>query len=87
MKRHDDLMNEARDNAGCDRHLFGLYCTALEEGLEIPDLYSDPSYTKSGGNGNFILSTSCVGYSPIGGGVAPMCKDGYGVFYNILPNR
>ncbi|KAL0277700.1 UNVERIFIED_CONTAM: hypothetical protein PYX00_004900 [Menopon gallinae] len=86
LKRHDQLMSEARTNAGCDRHLFGLYCTALEEGMPIPELYNDPSYFKSGGAGNFILSTSCTGYTAISGGVAPMCKDGYGIFYNILPD-
>ncbi|XP_068084190.1 peroxisomal carnitine O-octanoyltransferase isoform X2 [Anabrus simplex] len=83
--KHDKLMNEARANAGCDRHLFGLYCTALEEGLPIPSLYSHPAYLKSGGGGNYVLSTSLVGYTPIGGGVSPMCLNGYGCFYNITP--
>ncbi|KAH8009315.1 hypothetical protein HPB51_014451 [Rhipicephalus microplus] len=41
----------------------------------------------TGGNGNFILSTSCNGYTPLIGCVAPMCKDGYGVFYSIEENR
>ncbi|PSN42557.1 Peroxisomal carnitine O-octanoyltransferase [Blattella germanica] len=36
-----------------------------------------------GGNGNFVLSTSLTGYTPLGGGVAPMCTNGYGCFYNI----
>jgi len=39
----------------------------------------------SGGGGNFILSTSCVGYTPVVGCVAPMCRDGYGFFYSIEP--
>ena len=37
----------------------------------------------SGGDGNFVLSTSFVGYSPVYGGVAPMCKNGYGCFYSV----
>lgn len=41
----------------------------------------------SGGGGNFILSTSLVGYTPVGGGVVPMCLDGYGIFYNMNPDR
>ncbi|KAE8740665.1 hypothetical protein FOCC_FOCC013813 [Frankliniella occidentalis] len=85
-KKHDDLMKEAREGYGCDRHLFGLYCIAEESQKPIPDIFKDPSYTKSGGNGNFILSTSLVGYTPVGGGVAPMCLDGYGIFYNICPD-
>ena len=39
----------------------------------------------SGGNGNFVLSTSICGYTSITGGCAPMIKDGYGFFYGIMP--
>ncbi|KAJ1522943.1 hypothetical protein ONE63_002082 [Megalurothrips usitatus] len=85
-KKHDDLMREAREGQGCDRHLFGLYCIAEENGMPIPELFQDPSYVKSGGGGNFVLSTSLVGYTPVGGGVGPMCLDGYGIFYNICPD-
>ncbi|XP_047101363.1 peroxisomal carnitine O-octanoyltransferase [Schistocerca piceifrons] len=83
VARHDRLMAEARDNAGCDRHLFGLYCVAVESGWPVPALYSHPAYSRSGGNGNFVLSTSLVGYTPVSGGVAPMCLDGYGCFYSV----
>lgn len=41
----------------------------------------------SGGGGNFILSTSCIGYTTVCGGVAPMCPHGYGVFYCIQEDR
>lgn len=41
----------------------------------------------SGGDGNFILSTSFIGYSIVFGGVAPMCANGYGTFYKMLPDR
>lgn len=37
----------------------------------------------SGGGGNFLLSTSTLGYSITNGFVAPMLKDGYGVFYTM----
>lgn len=60
---------------------------AQEEEMEIPELYSDPSYAKSGGGGNFTLSTSCSGYTSQTGGVAPMCKNGYGTFYSIENHR
>lgn len=77
-------MNEARKGNGVDRHLFGLWCVAQENGIEIPELYGDPLYNKSGGGGNFVLSTSTLGYSINVGFVAPMVLDGYGVFYSML---
>lgn len=86
ISKHVRLMNEAKNNQGCDRHLFGMYCIAMEEGIPVPELYSDPLYSKSGGGGNFVLSTSLSGYLPMGGGVSPMCLDGYGVFYSITPD-
>ncbi|XP_059610201.1 peroxisomal carnitine O-octanoyltransferase isoform X1 [Phlebotomus argentipes] len=85
-KRQTQLMNDARSGRGIDRHLFALWCIAYENGFEIPKLYDDPLYSRSGGGGNFILSTSTLGFNVCGGCVAPMCLDGYGCFYNILPN-
>ncbi|XP_054272282.1 peroxisomal carnitine O-octanoyltransferase-like isoform X1 [Macrosteles quadrilineatus] len=87
IQKHNQLMAEARRGEGCDRHLMGLYCVAVENNLTVPQLFQDQLFKKSGGGGNFTLSTSLLGYSPIGGGVAPMCFDGYGVFYSILPER
>lgn len=78
------LMNEARKGNGIDRHLFGLWCIAQENGIPIPEFYDDPLYAKSGGGGNFVLSTSTLGYSINVGFVAPMVVDGYGVFYSML---
>lgn len=77
-------MNEARKGEGIDRHLFGLWCVAQENGIPIPEFYDDPLYAKSGGGGNFVLSTSTLGYSINVGFVAPMVIDGYGVFYSML---
>ncbi|XP_058459755.1 peroxisomal carnitine O-octanoyltransferase-like [Malaya genurostris] len=82
--RQNELMNEARKGNGFDRHLFGLWCMAYDEGLPVPELYDDPLYSKSGGGGNFILSTSTLGFTINCGFVAPMCTDGYGCFYSIL---
>lgn len=87
METHLRNMEEAQENRGCDRHLFGLQITALENGLPVPKLYADAAYTKSGGGGNYILSTSCIGYTPVIGGVAPMCVNGYGSFYSIESER
>lgn len=41
----------------------------------------------SGGGGNFVLSTSFLGFTTCLGGCAAMVKDGYGCFYNIEPKR
>ncbi|XP_055906500.1 peroxisomal carnitine O-octanoyltransferase [Eupeodes corollae] len=84
VNHHTHMMNEAREGKGIDRHLFGLWCVAQEEGLEVPSLYTDPLYAKSGGGGNFVLSTSTLGYTINNGYVAPMVMDGYGVFYSIV---
>lgn len=87
FKKHNKLMAEAQEGNGFDRHLFGLYLIAKEEGLPVPDLYMDPLYTKSGGGGNFVLSTSLVGYTTVLGAVAPMVHHGYGFFYRIRDDR
>lgn len=83
FEKHNELMEEGMLNQGCDRHLLGLYLIAQEEGEAIPKLYLDPSFIKSGGNGNYILSTSLSGYTVLQGGVAAMHEHGYGVFYSI----
>ena len=44
-----------------------------------------PAPIRSGGN--YRLSTSNVGYTPLFGGFAPMTKDGYGACYAMLESR
>ncbi|XP_063704438.1 peroxisomal carnitine O-octanoyltransferase [Culicoides brevitarsis] len=83
-KAQYNLMLDARKGKGIDRHLFGLWCAAYENKIPIPELYDDPLYAKSGGGGNFVLSTSTLGYTINIGCVAPMVVDGYGVFYSML---
>ena len=56
-------MEECKKGQGCDRHLFGLLCIAEENELPIPKIFRHKAYTASGGNGNFILSTSTCGYT------------------------
>ena len=41
----------------------------------------------SGGDGNYILSTSFLGFTPATGLVVPMCANGYGFFYSIIDNQ
>uniref|UniRef100_A0A1A9WIF7 Choline/carnitine acyltransferase domain-containing protein n=1 Tax=Glossina brevipalpis TaxID=37001 RepID=A0A1A9WIF7_9MUSC len=72
VQHHKLMMDEARSGKGVDRHLFGLWCVAYRNQMKIPDLYSDPLYLKSGGGGNFLLSTSTLGYTVNVGFVAPI---------------
>jgi hypothetical protein len=39
-------MAEARENAGCDRHMLGLMIIAKSLNLDTPEIFSDPSYKK-----------------------------------------
>ena len=77
------LMKDCTFNRGCDRHLLGLLLICVENDLPIPELYTDPAFTATGGNGNFVISSSCVGYLRGQGAVAPMVENGYGFFYRI----
>lgn len=82
-ERFQQLMNEASDGQGCDRHLLGLYLTAILEGRKIPELFDDPLILKTN---NYVLSTSCSGYWNVCGGVPPLVEEGYGCFYGIEDN-
>jgi carnitine O-octanoyltransferase len=55
--------------------------------MPTPAIFTDPGYVKTGGNGNFVLSTSLVGYTSAMGGFSPMVKDGYGACYSIEAHR
>ena len=73
---------------GIDRHLLGLYIAAHLRGSEpFPTLFTDKAYKLSGGGGNYKVSTSNVGYTPLFGGFAPMTPDGYGACYALLEGR
>uniref|UniRef100_A0A1A8AZ96 Peroxisomal carnitine O-octanoyltransferase n=1 Tax=Nothobranchius furzeri TaxID=105023 RepID=A0A1A8AZ96_NOTFU len=85
--KHNNLMSEAQEGKGFDRHLLGLYLIAREEGRPTPELFADPLYSRSGGGGNFVLSSSLVGYTTVLGAVAPMVLHGYGFFYRIRDHR
>ena len=41
----------------------------------------------SGGDGNFIISSSLLGYARVLGTTWPMVEDGYGTFYSIESER
>ena len=46
LRRHNANMADAVNAQGCDRHLLGLQAIAMEDGLPMPALYTDPAYTK-----------------------------------------
>ncbi|XP_037090050.1 peroxisomal carnitine O-octanoyltransferase-like [Pollicipes pollicipes] len=87
VDRHADLARQAAEGHGCDRHLLGLQIQAAEAGLPTPEIFTDPMWKRSGGSGNFVLSTSTTGYTPCFGVTAAMVRDGYGCFYSIEPDR
>ncbi|XP_066096540.1 peroxisomal carnitine O-octanoyltransferase [Saccopteryx bilineata] len=85
--KHNKMMKDFSAGKGFDRHLLGLSLIAEEEGLPVPELFTDPLFSRSGGGGNFVLSTSLIGYSRVHGVVVPMVHNGYGVFYRIRDDR
>jgi len=86
MDKQTSNMLEAVDMKACDRHLLALSIIAGDEGIATPMLYKDPAWAKSGGGGNFVLSTSLSGYHAHLAAAVAMVEDGYGVFYNIQPD-
>nr|XP_058153062.1 peroxisomal carnitine O-octanoyltransferase isoform X2 [Dasypus novemcinctus] len=85
--KHNEMMKDCSTGKGFDRHLLGLLLIAKEEGYPDPELFTDPLFSKSGGGGNFVLSTSLAGYVRAHGGTVPMVHNGYGYFYNIRDDR
>ncbi|KAL6094014.1 hypothetical protein STEG23_029384 [Scotinomys teguina] len=85
--KHNKMMKDCSNGKGFDRHLLGLLLVAKEEGLPVPELFEDPLFSRSGGGGNFVLSTSLVGYLRVQGVVVPMVHNGYGFFYHIRDDR
>ncbi|KAG7399983.1 hypothetical protein PHYBOEH_007324 [Phytophthora boehmeriae] len=82
MDRHKELSIETLTGNGIDRHLLGLQIAAMQKKKTPPALFTDPSYAKSGGGGNFVLSTSNVsGYAWLWGGFVPMLPHGIGICY------
>ena len=45
-KKHMDIVMEGLKFRACDRHLLGLFCISEEEGLPLPELFTDPSFVK-----------------------------------------
>ena len=48
VNKHNSLMKLGMENAGCDRHLFGLNILAQEDPTfhTLPSIFTDPSFAK-----------------------------------------
>ena len=66
--------------------MLGLRLTSESLDIELPKLFKDESWKKSGGDQNFLISSSCLGFSNTIGGCLPISHDGYGIFYKISEN-
>ncbi|XP_054712414.1 carnitine O-acetyltransferase-like isoform X2 [Uloborus diversus] len=80
---HKEYTMQAINGLGIDRLLLGLRKVALENGMNVPDLFLDTGYTTST---HFKLSTSQVP-SKIDAFMCygPLVPDGYGCCYNPRP--
>ncbi|KAI4797651.1 hypothetical protein KUCAC02_024943 [Chaenocephalus aceratus] len=82
---HRAYTNMAISGQAIDRHLLGLKMIALEEKVPVPEIYTDPAYSKAS---EYKLSTSqvpsktdcvmCFG---------PVSPSGYGVCYNPMDDH
>ncbi|KAM3959049.1 carnitine O-Acetyl-Transferase isoform 2-T2 [Aphomia sociella] len=84
IQAHKDYTVQALQGFGVDRHLLGLKLIAKENGIEIPQLYSDAGFVKSA---HMRISTSqvackCDGFMCYG----PLVADGYATCYNPRDN-
>jgi len=81
LAAHSNYAKMVVQGGGVDRHLLGLKMIAKENGIPLPKLFSDDSYTRSMYH---HLSTSQVsGSSESFVCFGPLVMDGYGICYNI----
>jgi len=80
---HNQLLRDAVQGKGVDRHLFALRKLAEEEN-KVLDIFKDISYQKMGEN---ILSTSTLQSNYLaGGGFGPVHPQGFGIGYYVRDN-
>lgn len=83
INTHKEYTNQAINGLGIDRLLLGLKKCAVENGLNVPELFMDAGYQEST---HFRLSTSQVpSKSDAFMCFGPAFPDGYGCCYNPLP--
>jgi len=82
---HRKYTDQVVSGQGIDRHLLGLKLTALDNGLDIPQLFMDLAFKE---NVHFRLSTSQVASKfPMVLNFGPVVPDGYGICYNPQENQ
>lgn len=85
VEGHRNYTTQAVQGLGVDRHLLGLKLIAQENGIPLPDIYTDAGYVRSL---NMRISTSQVASKADGFMVyGPLVKDGYACCYNPLDNE
>eukprot|EP00095_Tigriopus_kingsejongensis_P010617 maker-scaffold795_size96016-snap-gene-0.24 protein:Tk10617 transcript:maker-scaffold795_size96016-snap-gene-0.24-mRNA-1 annotation:"carnitine o-acetyltransferase isoform x2" len=81
LKSHNTFAKMTAAGQAFDRHLLGLKMVAQENGVEVPEFFKDPGFTRSLYH---RLSTSQVsGKSESFVCFGPLVMDGYGCCYNI----
>ncbi|EDV22543.1 uncharacterized protein TRIADDRAFT_28550 [Trichoplax adhaerens] len=85
VKAHSQLAKETAMGKAWDRIMFAMATVASEKGLPQPEIFSDPAFQLMS---QFQLSTSQGTYGPFSNSIfAAVCNEGYGVSYNIQPDR
>ncbi|XP_071820524.1 carnitine O-acetyltransferase-like isoform X3 [Apostichopus japonicus] len=82
---HKAYTKDAMAGDGIDRHLLGLKLMAIEIGENVPEIFMDPSFSKST---HFRMSTSQVpAKHDLTMCFGPVAPDGYGLCYNPHPDH
>lgn len=85
INSHRIYTNSVINCESFDRHLLGLKLIALENKIELPDLYKDVSYQRA--CHYFISSSQVSSKFEAVTSYGPLVADGYGCCYNILEHK
>ena len=85
IEEHKSYVIAAISGEGIDRHLLGLKLAALENNIDLPDIFTDKSFERAM---QFNLSTSQVSCkADLCMAFGPALDNGYGICYNPKPNK
>nr|CCC94809.1 putative carnitine O-acetyltransferase [Trypanosoma congolense IL3000] len=85
LEAHMKAIRLAKRGFGVDRHLYGLRVMARMHDIPLPELFSDPSYHRSG---TWLMSTSHCGSKALDAfGFGPIVVTGFGIGYMIKANQ
>ena len=85
INSHRAYTNRVLNCESFDRHLLGLKLTALENNIELPEIYSDPAYQRAC---HYYISSSQISSKFESVTVfGPLVEDGYGACYNIMESK